>query len=114
TARAGMLMRPTRVAAVICHALSPELSHDAYGFTASFLNGARPEGVPGGLRAARGCAAAGARTTPRPSQPRDPGGPAGAEPDRHFGVGQEHLLFPMAGFRTRFPAVTPRGRSCIR
>src|SRR5260370_6753270 len=37
-----MLMRPTRVAAVICHALSPELSHDAYGFTASFLR--RPLG----------------------------------------------------------------------
>src|SRR5215470_10311138 len=44
TARAGMLMRPTRVAAVICHALSPELSHDAYGFTASFLRGACSEG----------------------------------------------------------------------
>ncbi len=29
TAMAGMLMRPTRVAAVNCHALSPELSHDA-------------------------------------------------------------------------------------
>src|SRR5262249_12811082 len=109
-----MLMRPTRVAAVICHALSPELSHDAYGFTASFLNGARPEGLPGGFRAAPGCAAAGARTTPGPSQRRDPGCPGVAEPAGHFGVGQEHLLFPMAGFRTRFPAVTPRGRSCGR
>ncbi len=29
TAMAGMLMRPTRVAAVNCHALSPGLSHDA-------------------------------------------------------------------------------------
>src|SRR5215472_3246209 len=37
-----MLMRPTRVAAVICHALSPELSHDAYGFTASFLDWPAP------------------------------------------------------------------------
>src|SRR5215469_8923913 len=41
-----MLMRPTRVAAVICHALSPELSHDAYGFTASFPWLASPEGGP--------------------------------------------------------------------
>jgi hypothetical protein len=23
---------------------------------------------------------------------------------------KEHLLFPMTGFRTRFPAVTPEGR----
>src|SRR5215472_7212776 len=41
-----MLMRPTRVAAVICHALSPELSHDAYGFTASIPWLASPEGGP--------------------------------------------------------------------
>src|SRR6516225_4965261 len=41
-----MLMRPTRVAAVICHALSPELSHDAYGFTASFPWLASPDGGP--------------------------------------------------------------------
>src|SRR6516164_9189791 len=41
-----MLMRPTRVAAVICHALSPELSHDAYGFTASFPWLVSPEGGP--------------------------------------------------------------------
>src|SRR5215469_13921979 len=31
TARAGILMRPTSVAAVICQALSPELSQLAYG-----------------------------------------------------------------------------------
>jgi hypothetical protein len=30
-------------------------------------------------------------------------------PAGHFGVRQEHLLFPMAGFRTRFPSVTPVG-----
>src|SRR5262245_4638252 len=76
-----MLMRPTRVAAVICHALSPELSHDAYGFTVSFPNGARPESLPG-FRAAPGCAAAGARTTPGPSQHRDPGCPGVAEAGR--------------------------------
>src|SRR5215468_955054 len=76
-----MLMRPTRVAAVICHALSPELSHDAYGFTVSFPNGARPEGLPGVPGAAR-CAAAGARTTPGPPQRRDPGCPGVAEAGR--------------------------------
>src|SRR5215472_7346044 len=32
TASAGMLIKPTSVAAVICQALSPELSQLAYGF----------------------------------------------------------------------------------
>ena len=41
--------------------------------------------------------------------------PGELKPAGHFGVRQEHLMFPMAGFRTRFPSVTPRGRSrCLR
>ena len=52
------------------------------------------------------------RTAAGPSQRRDPGSP-GVWPAGHFGVHQEHLLFPMAGFRTRFPAVTPRGRDLL-
>src|SRR6516165_2334120 len=79
-----MLMRPTRVAAVICHALSPELSHDAYGFTASFLHGASPEGLP--ERSGRRPGAPHSRRAPGtasgPSQLRDPGCPGVAQTGR--------------------------------
>src|SRR5215813_4359447 len=62
-----MLMRPTRVAAVICHALSPELSHDAYGFNDAFPWLASPEGGPHNA-VVRGCPGSAGRPLGCPSR----------------------------------------------
>src|SRR5215813_15493531 len=92
-----MLMRPTRVAAVICHALSPELSHDAYGFTASFLDWPAPRAAiaspgSGGSRPAASASVRNTSCLPWPgfghvSRPlHHEGGPNASEHDRFHGV----------------------------
>src|ERR1700753_406597 len=87
TARAGMDISPTSVAAVICQALSPELSQVGYGITVF--------APPGGYLGYEG---------PLGFQGHPPGcaSPAPAAP-RAF---MQRLIFPMRGFQEHFPFVT--------
>src|SRR5580692_8840357 len=81
-----MDISPTSVAAVICQALSPLPSHEAYGLTFLLLQRATCYEGPLGF------------------QGRPPGlCPAPATP-RAF---MQRLMFPMRGFRQDFPFVTP-------
>src|ERR1700722_1099663 len=86
TARAGMDISPTSVAAVICQALSPELSQVGYGITVF--------APPGGYLEKEGLS--GPRVTPLAARP------APATP-RAF---MQRFMFPMRGFRRHFPFVT--------
>src|SRR5712691_729369 len=81
TARAGMLIRPTSVAAVICHELSPALSQLAYGFTPPPESEAK--GLPGNQAAPTST----------------------VQPDR-FVIRQERSISPTREFPARFLAVT--------
>src|SRR5580700_7248991 len=86
TARAGMDMSPTSVAAVICQALSPDPSQVGYGITVF---------TPPGATCMKGLS--GSRVAPRAYCPAPAAPPA-------F---MQRLMFPMRGFRGHFPFVTP-------
>src|SRR5271165_1991980 len=86
TARAGMDMSPTSVAAVICQALSPAPSQVGYGITVF---------TPPGATCMRGLS--GSRVAPRARCP------APATPRACM----QRLMFPIRGFRPDFPFVTP-------
>src|ERR1700730_18336889 len=82
-----MDISPTSVAAVICQALSPELSQEAYGITVF--------APPGGClirRASRVPGSPPGFASPAPAAPR---------------ASTQRFMFPMGGFRRHFPFVTP-------
>src|ERR1700685_680766 len=81
-----MDISPTSVAAVICQALSPLPSHEAYGLTFLLLQRATCYDGPRGFRGRpRGLC-------PAPAAPR---------------AFMQRLMFPMRGFHQHFPFVTP-------
>src|SRR5580700_3609488 len=87
TARAGMDISPTSVAAVICQALSPELSQVGYGITVFAPPGGACYEAPLGFQGHPP-----GFLVPAPAAPR---------------ASTQRFMFPMGGFRRHFPFVTP-------